>query len=462
MGINYSEGIMEHKELFLKTSVLRLFFIAALPGAISMLASSLYGFFDGIFVGQILGENAFAALNLAFPLIIVNFALSDLIAVGSAVPISIALGRRDEAEANNIFTCALLMIFGSGIFMGTLLWVGSPILLRILGPSEEVQHLAVQYIRTYAAFSPLITAGFALDNYLRISGKTKFGMWLSISVSIGTAALEFFFLFVLKLGIWGAALANCLSMLAYVLIAFLPFALGKFQLTLTRPKFSAKTTKQIIKSGTPIFLANISSRVTSFTMSSALISMGGDDAVAIYGIPLYVGEIIQPVIYGICDSTQPAIGYNWGAKRYDRVKGLAKCIFSASAIVSLISFAMMWLIPDTLVSLFAPEATPEFTAEAVVALKLYAFSKLIFWFSFATQSYMTAVEKPFYATLLSVGSSFVFPMLFIFALYNIGLFGIWLNAPLTMLATTLLAVVILISFSKEFRKKEKLEQADIQ
>ena len=452
---------MEHKELFLKTSVWRLFFIAALPGAISMLASSLYGFFDGIFVGQILGDNAFAALNLAFPLVIINFAVSDLIAVGSAVPISIALGRRDEAEANNIFTCALLMIIGSGVVMGTLLWVGSPFLLRLLGPSAEVQNLAVQYIRVYAVFSPLITGGFALDNYLRISGKTRFSKWLSIAVSIGTAILEFIFLFIFKFDIWGAALANCISMLAFVLIAFLPFALKKFQLRITKPKFSIKTTKQIIKSGTPIFLANISSRVTSFAMSTTLISIGGDDAVAIYGIPLYVGEIIQPVIYGICDSTQPAIGYNWGAKRYDRVKKLARCIFGASATVSLISFGLMWLIPEALVSLFSPEATPEFATEAVRALKIYAFSKLIFWFSFATQSYMTAVEKSFFATLISVGSSFVFPMLFIFALYDLGLTGLWLNAPLTMVATTLLAVVILCSFAKEIKQKEKLQQLDL-
>ena len=105
---------MNHKELFLKTSVWRLFFMAAIPGAISMLASALYGLFDGIFVGQILGDTAFAAINLAFPFVIINFAISDLIAVGSAVPISIALGRQEEKEANNIFTCALLMIMGAG------------------------------------------------------------------------------------------------------------------------------------------------------------------------------------------------------------------------------------------------------------------------------------------------------------------------------------------------------------
>ena len=452
---------MEHKKLFLKTSIFRLFIFVAIPGAISMLASALYGLFDGIFVGQILGDTAFAAINLAFPFVIINFAISDLIAVGSAVPISIALGRQEEKEANNIFTCAILMIVGAGAFMGTLLYFGSPYLLAFMDASEEAQRLAVQYIRVYAIFSPFITGGFALDNYLRISGKTKFGMWLSIIVSVVTALLEFIFLFVLKFDIWGAALASCLSMFAFVLVAFLPFALGKFTLHLTKPKFSKEITKQIIKCGLPIFLSNISGRVTSIAMNKALISMGGDSAVAIFGIQMYLGEVLNPVIYGICDSTQPAIGYNWGARRFDRVKGLAKCIFSASAIVSTIAFLAMWFFPDILISLFTTSTDVEFLNETVKALKIFAVSKLFFWFAFATQSYMTAVEKPIFATLISVGSAFVFPMVFIFALNSLGLTGLWLNAPLTMISVSILSVIILMIFKKEMKTLEKSEQFEI-
>lgn len=445
---------MDSKELFLKTRPLKLFFIAAIPGAISMLASALYGLFDGIFVGQILGDTAFAAINLAFPFVIINFALSDLVAVGSAVPISISLGRREEKEANNIFTCALLMIVGAGSFMGLLLFFGSPYIIGFMGASEEASRLAVQYIRVYAVFSPVITSVFAFDNYLRISGKVKFSMWINVVMSIATAITEFIFLFAFRLDIWGAALASCLCLACGALTAFVPFALGKFQLKLTRPHFSVKTTKQIIKCGMPIFLNNISGRVTSIAMNKALISMGGDPAVAIYGILMYVGEIIQPLIYGICDSLQPAIGYNWGAKRYDRVKSLSKCTFTVSAVVSVLSFVMMWTIPGLLVSLFTKSTDTAFLSEAVGALKIYAFSRLIFWFSFATQSYMTAVEKPLYATLISVSSVFVFPMALIFALRSLGLFGLWLNSPITMVLTTLLSVIIMLLFSKEMKHKE--------
>ena len=452
---------MDHKELYLKTSIWRLFFIAAIPGALSMLASALYGLFDGIFVGNFIGETAFAATNIAFPFVIINFAISDLVAVGSAVPISIALGRQDEEEANNIFTCALFMISGAGAFMGILLWFGSPYILKFLGADDELIKLGVQYIRIYAVFSPITTSVFAFDNYLRISGKVKFSMWLNIGISICNAILEFVFLFIFKWGILGAALAPCICFSVSAFIAFGRFASGKYQLKLTKPKFSFVTTKQIVKCGMPIFLNNVSGRITAVAMNKALISMGGAAAVSMYGIQMYVGEIIQPMIYGICDSMQPSIGYNWGAKRFDRVKKLAKCIFTASAVVSVVSFVMMWIIPDMLVKLFAPEADTAFITEAVRALRIYAFSKLLFWFAFATQSYMTALEKSLYATLISVGSAFIFPMIFIFALNSFGLTGLWLNAPLTMLACCIMSVIILILFSKEIKKKKAMGEFDI-
>ena len=197
-------------------------------------------------------------------------------------------------------------------------------------------------------------------------------------------------------------------------------------------------------------------------MNKALISMGGDSAVAIYGIQMYLGEVLNPVIYGLCDSTQPAIGYNWGAKRFDRVKKLAKCVFSASAIVSILSFLAMWFMPNILISFFTTSTDAAFLNEATKALKIFAVSKLFFWFAFATQCYMTAVEKSFYATLISVSSAFVFPMIFILALNSIGLTGLWLNAPLTMGACALMSVILLLIFRKELKKKEATEQSKIE
>ena len=125
--------------LFSKTAPLKLFFIAAVPRAISMFASALYQTIDGIFVGRFLGQTAFAAVNLAMPFVIINFSLADLIGVGSAVPISVCLGKKQEREANHIFTCACLMIVGAGAVIGGILFAAAPLLIRLMGGGRRVR-----------------------------------------------------------------------------------------------------------------------------------------------------------------------------------------------------------------------------------------------------------------------------------------------------------------------------------
>ena len=230
---------MESKALFSKTPPVKLFFIAAFPGAVSMLASALYQMMDGVFVGRFLGETPFAALNLAMPFVIINFALADLIGVGSSVPISVSLGRKKEQEANNIFTCACLMIFIAGIVMGIILYAAAPFLMRAMGADGDFADFAVQYLRVYAICSPVTTIVFAMDNFLKICGKINTSMFLNIFMSVLSVGLEFLFLAVLKWGIWAAALATCTGMMVCAVLALqcviccfqsLPFYLGNFVL----------------------------------------------------------------------------------------------------------------------------------------------------------------------------------------------------------------------------------------
>ena len=297
---------MSSKTLFAKTAPVKLFFIAAIPGALSMLASALYGLLDGIFVGRILGETAFAALNLAFPFVVINFSLADLIGLGSAVPIAISLGKKEEDAANNIFSCACLMIVLAGALVGGALYAAAPALIGMLGAEGELADMAVQYMRVYAICSPVTTIVFAMDNYLRICGKIKRSLALNILMAVIGAALEFTFLFIFKWGIWGAALATCTGMLLCALLALYPFLRKKLQLRFCRPKFTFGLVKQIITCGSPNFLNNIAGRITAILMNAVLLRMGGEPAVSIYGILMYLGEIVQPILYGVCDSLQPA------------------------------------------------------------------------------------------------------------------------------------------------------------
>lgn len=282
---------MDYKELFSKTPPTRLFLRAALPGCAGMLASALYQLIDGIFVGRILGDTAFAALNLAMPFVIINFALADLIGVGSAVPISVRLGEGEEEKANNIFTCACLMIVAAGILIGGILFASAPAFISLMGAGGALHDQAVQYLRVYAICSPVTTIIFAVDNYLRICGKIQGSMILNIFMSVLSVVLEFTFLYVFRWGIWGAALATCSGMIICALIAFYPFIRGQMQLRFCRPRFSIKMIRQIVSCGAPSFLNNIAGRITSILMNTVLLQMGGERAVSVYGILMFADGV---------------------------------------------------------------------------------------------------------------------------------------------------------------------------
>ena len=434
---------MNTHTLFTDTPPVRLFFFAAVPGAVSMLASALYQLIDGIFVGRILGDTPFAALNLAMPFVIINFSLADLIGVGSSIPISISLGKKQDEEANNIFSCACLMIVMAGILMGALLFGTAPGLIRLMGADGEFASLAVQYLRVYALSSPVTTIIFAMDNYLRICGKVRGSMALNIAMSVISAGLEFIFLAVFGWGIWGAALATCLGMGSCAMAAFLAFARGKMQLKFVRPRFSFAMVRQILACGTPNFLNNIAGRITSILMNFLLIRFGGQDAVSIYGILMYVEGFIQPLLYGMCDSLQPAVGYNWGAGRRDRVAAIERCCFTASALLSLTAAGVIYFFPGKLASAFMQESSGAFFAGAEAALRLFSLTYLTRWISFASQSFLLAVEKPVPASIISVSTALLFPLVFVAALWPLGLTGLWMNFAATSAAAGVLAGIIL-------------------
>ena len=445
---------MNSNALFAKTPPLKLFFIASIPGAVSMLASALYQTLDGVFVGQFLGATAFAALNLAMPFVIINFSLADLIGVGSAVPISICLGRKDEQEANNIFTCACLMIVCAGVVIGGILFAAAPLLIRLMGAEGEFADFAVQYLRVYAICSPITTIIFAVDNFLRICGFIRGSMLLNIFMSVISAILEFLFLGVFRWGIWAAALATCSGMLICVLIAFIPFFRGKAQLRFCLPRFSRRMIRQIIACGSPNFLNNIAGRITSILMNAILVRLGGESAVSVYGVLMFADGVVQPLLYGMCDSLQPAVGYNWGAQKYSRVRAIEKCCFAASAVVSLLAVAVIALFPEQITNLFVADADADFLRISVWALQLFSLTYITRWFSFATQSYMLAVEKPLPASLISVGTALVFPVLLIAVLWPLGLTGIWLNFAGTALLAAILSLIILRKVRSELNKPD--------
>lgn len=449
------------EKMYATMSPWRLFFVVALPGMISMFAMSVYSIIEGVFIGQRLGESAFAAVNIAMPLVMINFSLADLIGVGASVPISIALGRKDHQTANNVFSCSVIMIFIASTIMGILMYVAAEPLCGMMGADDALLETSMRYLRTCALCSPLSTIFFAMDNYLRISGYVKTSMVINIGSNVATIGLLALCLLVFDMDVVGSALATSISLALCALVAMIPFVRGKTLLRFQKPNFHKAMFREIAACGSPVFLNNIAGRVTSILMNVSLMALGvkafgedgGTTAVAVYAVLMYASDLCWPLLYGISDSLSPAIGYNWGAENYGRVKKIAKCGYIGTALVGLVSTSLLFFFPGTVAAMFANAEDALLLAEATHAVRIFCLAYLFRWFVVTTQGLLSAIEKPLLATLMSVATALVFPVLILGALWNFELDGIWANFIGVNFLSAVLGMFLLLRVRKEMKKK---------
>jgi Na+-driven multidrug efflux pump len=331
-----------------------------------------------------------------------------------------------------------------------------------MGADDVLLDTSVRYLRTAALCSPLTALFFAMDNYLRISGFVKTSMIINIVSNLMTLGLLTFFLLGCGMDVVGSALATSISMCACAIAAMIPFVAKKALLKFTKPKFSLAMVKQIAACGSPVFLNNISGRVTSILINISLMTIGaevlgeggGQTAVAVYAVLMYASDLCWPLLYGIADSLSPALGYNWGAKNYGRVKSIVKCAYIGTAIVGLVSTSILFFFPSTIASWFVKEEEVKLLEISTHAIRLFCFAYLFRWIAVTTQSYFSAIEKPLQATIMSVAVAFVFPVLLLGALWSFALDGIWFNFVGVNALAAVLAAFLLIKLMKEIKKKE--------
>lgn len=196
--------------IFSTLSPFRLFVKCAVPNVISMAFISFYYIVDGIFVGKYLGNDALAALALIIPFIMISFALADMIAIGSAVQISMHLGLGKKHLARKIFSSSMLIIFLISCLVGILEYLLSPVLIDFLDVNEDIKSMAKECMLVFALFAPFTMCSFALDNYLRICGKTTYSMTMNVIIALSNIVLDYIFIVVLG---WGLVFSSSCDLL---------------------------------------------------------------------------------------------------------------------------------------------------------------------------------------------------------------------------------------------------------
>ena len=452
----------EQNQLFGTLSPTPLFFRLALPSMISMAVTSLYTIADGVFVGHFIGAGALAAVNLVMPLIMMSFALADMLAVGSSVQIAIRLGEKRQAEARKIFSFASGMIVAISLVIGLAALLLAEHLVALLNADGQVAEMAVTYIRVYAVFSPLVMIFFALDNYLRICGRIRYSMFINVGLALANIALDALFIAGFGWGIGAAALASCLCLAAGTLLSLWPFLRGQLVLRFVKGRLSLKAVGNIITNGSSEFFANISGSVCMMLFNAALMKLSGYLAVAAFSIVMYVDSIVKSILFGMGDALQPALSYNYGAGDQKRVFALERRVQAAGFLLSLGALVLMIFQGDGLIALFSQQESAELLAMSTRAMKLFALSYLVSWCAVVSSSFFTALNRPGFSLALSFSHTLILPVLFLLILPTFwGLDGVWLTSLFAGSCSALLAVVLLILVVRKLKQETHPPQVDI-
>ncbi|HDZ4981980.1 TPA: MATE family efflux transporter [Campylobacter jejuni] len=436
--------------IFSTLSPLRLFIKCAVPNVISMAFISFYYIVDGIFVGKYLGSDALAALALIIPFVMMSFALADMIAIGSSVQISMHLGLGKKNLARKIFSSSMLIIFIISCFIGILEYFLGPVLIDCLNVSDEIKTMAKECMLVFALFAPFTMLSFALDNYLRICGKTTYSMIINIIIALSNIAFDYLFIIVFGWGLFSVALATCLGIVLSGIFGIIPFLFQNLELKISSLYMNLKIFKNILYNGSSEFFGNISGSLYSIFANFVLLKISDTQSVAAFSIILYIDSFIIMLIIAMGDAMQPALSYNYAKKDFLRIKAIVKVVFFAGGFLSLFSIVLILIFGENLIALFAKENDQEFKAFAYTALILFVFNYLFAWFNTLSGSFLTAFNKVSFSLVLSLAQNLFIPLFFLLILsYFIGLNGVWLSPFFAEFCVLILAWIFLKRIFKD-------------
>lgn len=434
-----------NSELFATQHPTKLFFRCAVPAVVTSVFGALYSVVDGIFVGRYLGEDALAAINITMPIIMIVTAISNMIATGASVNISILLGEKKREEASRVFSFSVKFILAFSVVVSALgFFLARPFVLLIApGATEEAIGHAVEYLKVYSLFGPLVPIYFATDNYLRVCGREKVSMAIGIATQLLNVLLDFLLIAVLKQGVWAAAVGSCASIVLGSLITLAMFLRKRMDVYYTKKNIPVSRFFRIVANGASEFFSTIAVSVMSVVMNLFLLKYGGTTAVAAFSIVMYVDSIVGMLNFGICDSLQPAISYCYGANLIDRMKAIFRRVVIASVVTSLVAFLFMLFAGPHVATVFIKPEDTDLLEVSRTAIRIFSFSYIVGWIDMCFSSFFTALDRPVRSFVVSLFGTLVFPIAFLFILTAIwDLNGVWLMAGVSAAASGVLTLVL--------------------
>lgn len=437
--------------------VSRLLWRFSIPAIIGMVVNALYNVVDRIYIGNApgLGANGLAGITIGFPIMIILLSIGILFGVGGATLFSMKLGAGETEEAELALGNAFSLLLISGVLFMVLGQVFLPPLLAAFGASPQVLPYAIGYMRIifWGAVFQIVSIG--LNNFLRADGQPKLAMVTMFMGAGVNIILDPVFIYVFDMGMAGAALATILSQfisMVWILTYFFSKR-SHHPIRLKNMVLKWGTTIRITALGLPNFLLQLGNSVLNVVLNMALLSYGGDIAVSGMGIVNSLQTILLMPITGLVQGAQPIVSFNFGAKKFNRVRETQKyAILIATTIVG-IGWLATRIIPEPLVRLFNSE--PELLAFGTQALQTWFLGLPIIGFQIVASNFFQATGRTRSAIFLTLTRQIILliPAILLFS-QTWGMDGLLHAAPFSDAAAGLLTAVFYIGGIKRLTKEE--------
>lgn len=435
----------------------------AVPTSLTLMVSFVYNIIAQVFVGQGLGLEAVAATNVAFPATTIAGAIALMIGDGCAANISLALGRKDREAADRMLGCALAMLAVFAVSFCTLGFAFLEPLVRVLGASGEVLSASMLFTGFTLAGIPFLMCNMVLCAIIRADGNPQFTMKATLAGALVSTAVTPFLLFVADWGLAGAGVGLVAGQFVSgaLCLAYIPrfrfMGIRRGTVAIRRHEAAA-----IVRLGLPSLFTQLAMAATQVVMNNMMRVYGGQSyfgsevALSVYGTMIKVYQIAHAMFVGVGSATQPINGFNYGVKSYDRVWKCLKLSLTAAFVISAAWFAIWQLLPAQIANLFVA-GDPLYTEFSTICYRTYMAAFFVYGIPIATASFFQALGMPLRSMVVSLSRQVVFliPLAFLLSA-KFGLMGALIAAPVADALCFIVAVVVLVSELRRWRREGKL------
>ena len=407
----------------------------AIPLILAQLVQLLYNVVDRIYIGHLPGADstALTGVGLVFPLTTFIAAVTLLFGTGGAPLFSIARGAREEQKAERILGNTFSLLLGAAMILFVLCYIFRKPVLYLFGASDASYVYADEYLRIYLLGTVFVMISTGMNGFINAQGFPKVGMFTTMIGAVLNLFLDPVFIFVLKLGVGGAAAATVVSQIVSA-IWVLRFLMGKKAiLTIKKENMRVdwKLSREIVSLGMAGFMMQGTNCLVQVVCNATLKIYGGDLYVGIMTVINSVREILSLSVNGLSSGAQPVLGYNYGAKEYDRVKQGIRFVAYLGTGYTVIAWILVLLIPHFLISIFTEDAA--MISQGVSALRLYFFGFFFMAFQFTGQSAFTALGFARHAVFFSIlrNAIIVVPLTIGLPRLGFGVNGVFLAEPIS-------------------------------